>query len=240
MHATTEQLIALRDGAPIEAAVVQHVELCEACSHELKLIRDRKRALQELPQLQPSPGTFEQISARFASERNTTQTSRSDHGPLRWAVAAAVVAALALWMIPRDVNDGLTQTAQTVPATGAVDAGEEQLVASAVIARQQDLLDRSQALEAVAEQLATLGSSESSISTNDALSALEAQLALVDYNLNAAQIDQYNPAELNVLLARRVDTLEHIVGVQRAELARQGYHGFQVMTAANFEEDQTW
>lgn len=241
MHATTEQLIELRDGIPIDATLLSHVDLCEACSHELRSLRETREALLALPQLSPSPRTFELLSERLASERETGRSSAQRNRPLRWAAAAALVAALALWLVPRDANDGLTQIAQTPPATEAGSlAGQQPLVASDDLALRDELLDRSAALEAVAVQLATLGSSEPSDSTDDALAALEAQLALVDYNLSAAQIDQYEPAELNTLLTRRVNTLEDIVGVQRAELARQGYHGFQVMTASNIEEDQTW
>ncbi len=240
MHATTEQLIELRDGVPIDATVLEHVDLCEACSHAFRSLRERKMALQALPQLLPSPRTFELFSERLASERETGRSSTQRNRPLQWAVAAALVAALALWLVPQDTNDSLTQVAKTLPTTVAGSSAGQQLVTSEDMTLRDELLDRSAALEAVAVQLATLGSSEPSASTDDALTALEAQLALVDYNLSAAQIDQYKPAELNTLLTRRVNTLEDIVGVQRAELARQGYHGFQVMTASNFAEDQTW
>jgi hypothetical protein len=240
MHATTEQLIELRDGTPIDATVLNHVDLCEACSQELRSLRERRLALQALPQLSPSPRSYELISAAVATRRESGHRPAQRPRPLQWAAAAAVVAALALWLVPRNPEDGMTQVAQIPPAAVAQSSTGQQRVTAEDLVLRDELLDRSAALEAVAVQLATLGSSEPSASTDDALSALEAQLALVDYNLSAAQIDQYKPTELNALLQRRVNTLEDIVGVQRAELARQGYHGFQLMTAANFEEDQTW
>lgn len=245
MHALTEQLLELRDGQPVDSGIVNHVELCERCSQELKLLRKHKEALRELPQLAPSPQVFAQLSERLANEQNAGARPRR-HQPLQWATAAAIVAALALWLVPgpADVEDGLTQIAQQPSAqTEAVAAAGEPVqsrVSAVDIALRDELLGRSSALEAVAGQLATLGTMPPSTSTDEALIALEAQLAVLDYNLSALQIDQYVPAELNAMLSRRVKTLENIVGVQRAELARQGYHGFQVMTASNLEEEQTW
>ncbi|MEM7081226.1 MAG: hypothetical protein AAF465_00605 [Pseudomonadota bacterium] len=235
MHATTQQLLDLRDGAPIDSELVRHIELCAQCSAELKLITDRKAALQALPLQAPSAKVFAQLSEQLAYQQQAPRRNQ----PLHWAVAAAVVAAIALWLVPTaptvdDLEHGLNPVAvHAEPSAPAV-------VAQPHRQERRALIQRSNALEAVAQQLAELSVAEPSLSTNDALSALEAQLALVDYNLNAAQIDRYAPEEFNALLSRRVSTLENLVGVQRAELARQGYHGFQVMTASNIEEEQVW
>ncbi|MFK8030721.1 MAG: hypothetical protein AB8G18_10815 [Gammaproteobacteria bacterium] len=252
MHATSEQLLDIRDGQPVDSDVLSHVELCEKCSHTLKLMQWNKQALVDLPQLAPSPQVFAQLSERLANEQNT-KLSPTRREPLQWAAAAAIVAALALWLVPGDVNYEAPQVADSteisrpeliVPAqarsTAATVEKLQPRVSPNEIALRDELLGRSSALEAVAAQLAELGTMRTSGSTNEALTALEAQLALVDYNLGAVQIDQYVPAELNVMLTRRVNTLENIVRVQRAELARQGYHGFQVMTASNIAEEQTW
>lgn len=240
MHATTEQLLDLRDQRPIDSALMQHVELCERCSCQLRQLRERKQALIDLPQLAPSPQVFAQLSERLANE-----PVRRNKPPLLGIAAAAVaVAAIALWMVPTQLNPpagelaSLPLESQNPPAAYAP-AAPAGLVAAAATVR-DELVERSAALEAVSAQLADIGAAGSSSGTEEALSALETQLALVDYNLNAAQIDQYVPDEVNRLLARRVNTLENIVSVRKAELARQGYHGFQVMNASTIEEEQTW
>lgn len=233
MHATTEQLLELRDKRPIDATLAGHVEICGRCSDQLRQLEKHRQALLDLPQLAPSPQVFEQLTQRLEQEQAAQKAAQRQ--PLRFAAAAAVVAALALWLIPRahvPVEPVVANAPSQTPAATAASVERIDRLSEA-------LLERGAMLEAVMAQLSTMGSAPSS-STSDALNALETQLALVDYNLNAAQIDQYRPAELNSMLARRVDTLENMVGVQRAELARQGYHGFQVMTASNFEEEQTW
>ncbi len=241
MHATTEQLLDIRDGTPVDSAVLGHVELCGSCSRELRQFRLNQQALLELPVLAPSPQVFSQLEQRIEDEKRARLSNRRIQ-PVQLAVAATVVAALALWMVPRDMDSEriegeLNRVAQqNVPST----TQSAPVLVNDEVAQREELLQRSASLEAVAEQLALMGTVAPSNATDEALSALEARLALVDYNLSAAQIDQYAPTELNELLARRVSTLENIVGVQRAELARQGYHGFQVMTASNVEEDQTW
>ena len=243
MHANIEQLLEMRDGAPVDSAAIRHVELCDSCSRQFKQLHRNRQALLDLPQLAPSPQVFALLSERLVSERRAYAPRRRAQ-PLQWAVAASVVAALALWMVPQSmdrqaIDKALTQVAQEARVASPV-ARTTPIVAAVDTVKRDELLQRSAALEAVAEQLALLGKAEPSSSADEALSALHTQLALVDYNLSAAQLDQYLPTELNALLTRRVSTLENIVGVQRAELASQGYHGFQVMTASSIEEDQTW
>ncbi len=239
MHVKIEQLLEMRDGAPVDSAAIRHVELCDSCSRQFKQLHKSRQALLDLPQLAPSPQVFAQLSKRLVNERRAYAPRRRAQ-PLQWAVAATVVVALALWMVPQSTDRQAIEKALTPVAQEGGVSRSAPIVAAVDSVKRDELLGRSAALEAVAEQLALLGTGEPSSSTDEALTALEAQLALVDYNLNAAQIDQYVPTELNALLTRRVNTLENIVGVQRAELARQGYHGFQVMTASNIEENQTW
>jgi hypothetical protein len=65
MHATFQQLLSLRDGAPVDAVCKLHVESCERCQRELGQLRDITHALQALPDAPAPTGAWEVVRARL-------------------------------------------------------------------------------------------------------------------------------------------------------------------------------
>ena len=53
MHANFQELLNLRDAAPLDAKIAQHVAQCPECTLELERLHDLKAALRGLPQLPP-------------------------------------------------------------------------------------------------------------------------------------------------------------------------------------------
>lgn len=95
MHANSENLLSLRDGEPVAAAVAQHVAHCADCQTQLAVLRDLRSRLQALPDAPLPTG----IPLR-APQRN------------RWLGAAALVllgvlatGTLLRWPAPSTVPD---------------------------------------------------------------------------------------------------------------------------------------
>jgi len=229
MHATIEQLICIRDSEPLDAGVAAHVQSCQPCLEHLEELRLRQQQLKELPQQQGSADNFAKIQERLTVSSSVRY---------RYALtAAAVVAALLIgvWVnVSRDLNT-VEQIVESGPMLIEQDVQDLQNGIST-----QELIRRSQTLESVYSRLSQVAADNPTGSTQQALDALENRLAVLDYGLNQRQLSAAEQQELNQLWRRRVDTLQSMVGVQQAELAMQGYHGFQVMPASYSEYENTW
>ena len=53
MHARIDELLNLRDGEPLDAAVRAHIDACAACSSAMRQLAQQAHALRELPPLAP-------------------------------------------------------------------------------------------------------------------------------------------------------------------------------------------
>lgn len=228
MHASIEQLISLRDREPVDARVATHMKGCRECQGRLADVRDCQTALQQLPLLEPSPAVY--AAVRQQLDRGATAGKRL-------AVAATVAAAALLvfaWMsISVRLNSAVEGAGQQFAGQGA----HGSVRSGAMNAATTELIRRSQALESVFAQMAEFPTDRPSESTAMALNALQDRLALLDYGLNQSQLDPQVQEQIQQLWQRRVDTLQSMVGVQQAELARQGYHGFQVLPASRLDDD---
>lgn len=227
MHTSIEQLIALRDKQPVEATVAAHLDACRDCRERLVAVRECQQQLRNLPLHEPSPQVLDAIRTRL--EHPVTARQRA-------AVAATGVAAALLivtWLAVSVQLNEATRTA-TVNAVGAQETTLSQVGDNAAT---RELIRRSQSLESVYARLSQVPVERYSASTASALEALQDRLAMLDYGLNQSRIDPGVQQHIEQLWRRRVDTLQNMVGVQYAELARQGYHSFQVLPAGYLEDE---
>ena len=98
MHADFQALLALREAAPADPAVREHLQQCEACRTELVRLREQKRQLLALRDFDPPARVLSQVRAELQSAPGRWSTER---WPSLSAVAAvALVIALAcVWSI---------------------------------------------------------------------------------------------------------------------------------------------
>lgn len=110
MHATTEQLLNLRDGRPVDALVAAHVGDCKDCRralHGLERMRERLRALHAEA---PPRGAWAEVLAEVGSAPASTR-ARRHHWPLWVGTAAGFVLGMALIL-------NMTQREATGPVPG--------------------------------------------------------------------------------------------------------------------------
>lgn len=87
MHATTEQLLTLRDGGPVDAAIAAHAASCGPCRRELAQLAGMRQRLRALPELSPPADAWARLP------RVTPAGGRSWLG---WPVIVGTAAGLAL------------------------------------------------------------------------------------------------------------------------------------------------
>jgi hypothetical protein len=203
MHARIDQLLNLRDEAPVAADIRAHVRDCAECAGQLaasRQIRDRLRALPVAPA--PDAEAWTQVEARVADvHRRRRRVAR-----LVPLAAAASVVALAVfsgmrWM---EAREGAAETSVAVAAAGVSRAGEL-----------AELQARSQALEEVLAALPARPAVERA-ATSVPIDSLEAQVQWLDHQLTLADADGGAPQEQQ-LWRDRVEVMNSLVQLRYVE-----------------------
>jgi len=135
-------LLSLRDGQPVDAATVAHVDQCARCLAELRKLRETQVKLQSLPQLD-APSSFQEIQRAMARPANAPRRIVS----ARLVAALAFVTLTAIFFVA--LRDGTrTPVAEHKPV-------EQQTPAIDIIetARVPELVARSQQLEDLLQKL---------------------------------------------------------------------------------------
>lgn len=209
MHASIEQLIALRDEEPVAAEVQQHVRGCQQCAAALNGLLAARERMQSLPDLVPPADAWRRIVA--ASERSSRRR--------RWlpvaaglAMAASVVG-IVVYLGPHAVRPAGDATLAAVTPSGGQPVDINQLMA------QSRYLER-----AVYELGGQSDSSAMSAGTASTIAALEDRIALIDYEIGTAGQASHAPAGDHVkqLWQQRVDLLQSLAAVRYAQTADTG------------------
>lgn len=193
MHADISQLIALRDGEPVDAVAASHVSTCPVCRRKLDDFRRLRQALQKLPQRAAPAASWELILARRKLE--TLPSSRMRYASLVSLLPVAMALLLA-FLLPQSPN--LPDRSLAVIDGGSV---EELRVRSREL---ENLLQRYHAPTVM------------SLRAAGAVSELEDSIALIDYQLSGL----HAPADaryLQNLWQRRVELMETLVTVRATE-----------------------
>jgi hypothetical protein len=222
MHATVQELITLRDGELVSADVVQHVATCRDCHAEFaRLLRLRER-LRELPGFQPPAFDAAELAARAARAERRPALSR-----IAVPLVAASLGVVAFITLTQSVfrNPVTSATgaaaAATAAATATTTAQQQPGPAREPSAAVQQLMARSQRLEAALQELPQRPAVEH-VATSSAIDALQARIQLLDAQL-AAAAGGMNPEQSYALWNDRVQLLNSLVGVRYAEATRDSY-----------------
>jgi hypothetical protein len=229
MRASLEELLSIRDGEPVDAAVRAAVEESAEDRAELERLKRYRAALRELPELEPPPAAWERVRAAAGEPGRTRFERRHWYGGAALAASIALVAVLALSLrLGGDALPGADAplaAGETMPAGGAsIDplapsgqAGEVAEAGEAGEARDvgmASLLARSRRLEAALDALPQRPRLTSA-STAGTIAELEDRIALIDYRL--AEGVALSEAEQEALWRERVELMETLVKVRYAQ-----------------------
>jgi hypothetical protein len=204
MHASPEQLIALRDGEPVDASTQMHVHGCAMCGAELQTLAEFREQLSTLPTFALPEGAWESVVTRVTQGGSR---SRYRHGGLRAAgvaMVASIVIAVSLAMFPI--------TARWPTEKSSVD-GARPVSVSQLVMQSQYLENAVLSLNANTDHMII------SAGTAATVAALEDRIALVDYEINHAAIDPDNHGRLPQLWQQRVNLLQSLAAVRYAQVA---------------------
>lgn len=225
MHASTEQLLSLRDGEQLPREICEHVAACEACQTRLGQFSIVQAGLKSLPELEVPDHLWSSIAAGQPAAGFPVWGRR-----LAWAGGmAAAVAALALTLNVAFRGDGpgaggatpesVARMADKPVAGGSADAAPGTTDVAEEAPPLEDLVLRSQVLErrlrAVPE-----GPELVSAGTAGTISELQDRIALVDYQLSLGPEVDLTPTQSRQLWQERVDLMNSLLQVRYAQAQR--------------------
>lgn len=204
MHASVEQLIALRDGRPLTAEAAAHVHECAECGRALLRLSEWRQRLRALPELSAPQHGWMRVAERLENSAGVRR--------LRWwpvagvGLIASLVAAVALvtWHAPLSVRPA---------AAGASATSVNPL-------RLAELQAQSQYLEQAVQSLTASGNpSIVNAGTAATVAALEDRIALVDYSINDTAARPQATDQLTQLWQQRVDLMQSLAAVRYAQVS---------------------
>jgi hypothetical protein len=211
MHATTEQLLSLRDGDAVDASVSAHVAACPQCQQALAASARVRAELRALPPLEPPRDLWSTVAVDGLPE---ARRRRPAAWPMLGGLAAGFVLGIALILnmsgreadrpAPGTTTDMVAST--PAPASSTPGASRAELVAT------------SQQLEAA---LRALPAAPRVTRTSTALTIDELQERIqdVDLMLGDPRLDAENEHRL---WGQRVQLMTTLMQVRYAEL-QEGY-----------------
>ena len=205
MHARIDQLLSLRDRAPVDGAAARHVEGCAQCAAELRRLIELRDRMQQLPTLPGPPDAWPRIETVLASRR--ARQVRLRRGAIAATIVLAAAAAIGLY------GDSTPQTAQTpspVPLQGAE--------AHAAFA---DLVARSRVLDEMLQTLPRRPAVER-VSMAATIDTIEERIQWLDFHLSYAPVE-LDDAQAQRLWSERVELMDSLVKIRYAEARRTSF-----------------
>lgn len=207
MHATTEQLLSLRDGQPVGADAAAHVAGCERCRYALHGLKQVRADLRDLPLLDPPPALWRNVMAATAG----AQGRAVNRWPVWLGVAASLVLGTALLTaVLQRPDEGPTRgtTTDMIAATPAP-------ASSVNGVSRAELLETSRQLEAA---LHALPAAPQVMRAGTALTIAELQDRIFEVDLYLSD-PRLGPADERALWQQRVRLMDTLMQVRYAQLA---------------------
>jgi len=223
MHASTEQLLSLRDGEPLAAEIHDHVESCSDCSRELARLARVRAQLRSLPPVMPRKSLWQAVAI------GSLEQPSQRHFPWLSAIAVAASFVLGLFLIGR-FDPGSSDTspvpARTTAAAGSasetVDVGISEVVPSVTPVTLADLQQRSRRLEGLRTAMPRRPQIVRA-STARTIVDLEDRIALVDMRLNSAAALRLTERQRQALWRERVNLMQSLLQLEYAQLQSPRY-----------------
>lgn len=217
-HANIDELLSIRDRAPVDALAARHVEHCDGCRAELVTLEERTEALRELPGLRPERDLWDEIVARAGGEDARPGGDRARYfGAVGLVATVVMAAAIALVRPPAPEGSvgGAGMEARDAPTstTGDPDAGAADL---------DRLIAESRRLERSLRAVNMDGQVVNSRSAAT-MSALEQRIAVIDYQLARGAEGGLTPTQQRLLWRQRVNLMDSLVRLRYAEARRTDF-----------------
>ena len=215
MHASIEQLLAIRDGNDIVADVREHelrehIQRCDQCHNELQRLTDLQQCLRELPEIDPPDVDWDRIASKARKPRVQMQRV------LTWSVAATLL--VAVWLAG-SFTERDSETVANQLANQVTDVQESLSVNTVANVNDgfaiDELIEQSQRLETVLQhmpqrpQMVRAG-------TDTTIQSLRNSIAMVDYTLSQPQAS-LDESQSRLLWQQRVGLMDSLVKVRFAE-----------------------
>lgn len=120
-HLTPDQLVDLLDGAPVDAAVKQHLAGCQECAGELSVLEETLSQLHQDDVPHPGENYWPEFSSNLHRKLGKTPPGRKSVS-WYWYVAAAAMLSFLSWQI---VNSVLPERAEPLSVEVVLPAVEE-------------------------------------------------------------------------------------------------------------------
>jgi len=212
MHATTEQLLSLRDGEPVPAGVAAHLDECAHCTRELVRLEQARDGLRCLPPLQPPPSAWQEVLLRAAPGPAGPAAARYRPRPaLLAALAASAVLAVALLLATGERETGAPLRGTTTDLVASTPAPASSVEGAGT----PELVERSRRLESALRAMPA-APRVTRTSTALAVAELEDGILEIDSTLSTRDI---GPERQQALWRQRVDLMDALMQVRYAELA---------------------
>jgi len=196
MHADFQELLSLRDGAPLATEVAQHVARCTQCTQELARLSRLAHDLNQLPQFEPPLHTWQDIQSTAGQLSGRGARTGWIFLSTAAAGACAFIVLVMLWS-----------------AHGPIAAGKDSI---------GQLVTRSQQLEAVLRSLPQRPAVERA-ATSATIDELQTRIQMLDLQLSSVMKNDSDREQAQRLWSTRVELLDSLVYVRYAEAARNGY-----------------
>jgi hypothetical protein len=232
MHPSTEDLLSVRDGEPVDAEVRAAIAADTAQSREVERLRSVRHALRALPDIAPPDGVWERIAA---VERETRSRAARRRKYAAGAGIAAAVAALAIFVIgsPSRPTGGLAPR-PAIPADNGLSTGigeppsapvgaetpfdadialaDGRVVPASYPALVQESARLDRALRRVPYQRPMM-----SAETATTIAGLEDRIALIDEQITYSNARGVPQPQRAALWGERVDLMNALVHVRYAQ-----------------------
>lgn len=209
MHATTEQLLTLRDGQPVDVSVAAHVAGCAHCRRELRSLGRARQALRGLPELAPPHGLWAAVAAE-ALPAPGRPSWRRPGWPVFGSLAAGFVLGMALIL-------NMTQRPEDLPRPGTTTdlvAATPAPASSVNGVSRAELMETSRRLE---DSLRALPAAPQVTRASTVLTIQELQDSIFEVDLLLSE-PGLDPARERALWQQRVGLMDTLMQVRYAQL----------------------
>ncbi len=228
MHPSTEDLLSVRDGEPLDARTSELIAVAPRHLNEVERLRRTQDALRNLPELEPPAGAWERIAA---AEHDTRYRSarwlrRAAGAGVATAVAAAAIVYVA---VPRDRPPAAAASATTpmtpapvvrLPAFDGSAAGG--LGARVVPASYTALVAESARLERLLGEISYQRPLMSG-ATASTIAGLEDRIGVIDEQLTYSTARRLPEPQREALWGERVELMNALVHVRYAQAQPTGF-----------------
>lgn len=194
MHAEIHQLIALRDGGPVNATIRTHVDTCALCQERMAQHARLRDALRGMPEEAPPADAWQRLQRARSFE-----AGRAIYGKRYLASAAAVLALVIVVLSVHFTAPSNTNNSADSPAMSAGSVTLAQL--------QQHSLELEYALRHYGADTMM------SLETADVIVDLQDSIALIDFQLENVSTEDRK----RELWHERVELMQTLVMVRAAE-----------------------